>query len=83
MPAMFEIPIETETLTRDELIQITGCVRKADQLEWLKTAYWNFVINKAGEPVVGRLYARLKLAGINPEAFTTLPAWTPDFSKMK
>jgi hypothetical protein len=28
MSAIFELPIESETLTTDEIIQITGCQRR-------------------------------------------------------
>lgn len=41
---------------------------------------WHYYRNRAGEPIVGRMYARLKLAGINPQAMATGQAWEPDLS---
>ena len=35
MSAIFEMPIDRETLAPEELAQITGCARKGDQIEWL------------------------------------------------
>ena len=83
MAAIFEMPLVSETLTQDELIQITGCFRRADRTTWLQNEGWNFVKNKSGEPIVGRLYARLKLAGINPGVLATSGGWLPDISNVK
>lgn len=66
MSAIFEIPLASETLSAEEVSDISGCARSADQVDWLKRNGWAFVQNRAGAPKVGRLYARLKLAGINP-----------------
>lgn len=82
MSAIFEMVISSETLAPDEVWQITGCQRKGDQVEWLTINGWAFHKNKAGEPIVGRLYARLKMAGINPAALATSGGWMPDFSKV-
>jgi len=82
MSAIFEMPIDSETLAPDEVGQISGCMRKGDQIEWLTINGWIFHKNKAGDPIVGRLFARLKLAGINPTTLTTSGGWTPDFSKV-
>jgi hypothetical protein len=83
MSAIFELPIESETLSVEELGTITGCVRKSDQIEWLSCNGWTHHKNKAGEPIVGRLYARLKMAGITPVALTTAGGWVPDFSSIR
>ncbi len=83
MSAIFELPIESETLTPDELGAITGCARRGDQIEWLTCNGWTFHKNKAGEPIVGRLYARLRMAGITPAALTTTGGWAPDFSAIR
>lgn len=63
---LFQMHIGSETLSKDELSEITGCTRKADQLAWLKTAGWVHLTTRAGEPVVGRWYARMRLAGVEP-----------------
>lgn len=85
MSAIFEIPLQSETLSADEVTDISGCSRKGDQIEWLKRNGWLFIQNRAGAPIIGRLYARLKLTGINP-AQLAAPAdmgWQPDFSKVR
>jgi hypothetical protein len=66
MSALFSMPISSEILLSEEIAVITGCSRKADQIEWLKNNNWRHYKNKAGEPIVGRLYARLQLSGIRP-----------------
>lgn len=83
MSAMFELPIASETLSGEELQLITGCARRNDQIAWLEAAGWTYVKNKAGEPVVGRLFARMKLAGINPSSLATIGAWAPDLSAVR
>lgn len=82
MSAMFEMPIESETLATEELVPITGCHRRGDQVQWLTINGWQFHVNKAGEPVVGRMYARLKLAGINPAGMANPGGWMLDLSKV-
>lgn len=85
MSAMFELPLQTETLSADEVSDISGCKRNGDQIDWLRQNGWHFLQNRAGAPVIGRLYARLKLAGINPAALAVPEAagWQPDFSKVR
>ena len=85
MSAMFEMPLPSETLSADELFEISGCRRAGDQIQWLSQNSWLFIRNRAGEPKVGRLYARLKLAGINPTLLAAPEAtgWQPDFSKVR
>lgn len=83
MTAFFEMPMASETLSHEELSQISGCARRADQIAWLQAEGWTFVKNKAGEPIVGRLYARLRLSGISPNALATSGNWSPDLSKVR
>lgn len=85
MSAMFEIPLPTETLSPEEVSDISGCKRDADQIDWLKRNGWTFVQNRAGTPKVGRLYARLKLAGINPALLAAPEAtgWQLDVSNVR
>lgn len=66
MTAIFELTLPSETLSAEEITDISGCSRKNDQIDWLSQNGWVFIKNKAGAPIIGRLYARLKLAGINP-----------------
>lgn len=83
MTAIFEMPMTSETLTPEEVASITGCARRADQIAWLQGEGWIFVRNRAGEPIVGRLYARLRLSGVSISSLTGSTSWTPDFSKMR
>jgi hypothetical protein len=83
MSAIFEMPINSEMLAPEEITQITGSSRKSDQIVWLSGNGWTYHKNKAGEAIVGRLYARLKLAGINPAALATTGGWVPDFSSIR
>ena len=76
---MITATIQSETLAPDELAEITGCARSRDQIAWLEANDWALLKNRAGAPIVGRWYARLKLAGITPQAATT-EAWSPDFT---
>jgi hypothetical protein len=83
MSAIFEMQIPTETLDADEVARITGCARRSDQIEWLTCNGWTFHKNRAGEPIVGRMFARLKMSGITPAAMTTTGGWVSDFSQVK
>jgi hypothetical protein len=53
MSAIFEMPIPSETLEPDEVEKISGCSRRAEQIEWLKRHEWVFVKNHAGAPIIG------------------------------
>jgi len=72
----------SETLSHEELVEITGSARYGGQVAWLNENGWKHHRNRAGAPIVGRWYARMKLAGITPQA-ATAEAWTPDFSEMR
>lgn len=82
---MFELQSPSETLSAEEVSDISGCSRKSDQIDRLKKNGWHYVMNRAGAPVIGRLYARLKLAGINPAALATPEAsgWKLDRSTIR
>lgn len=72
-----------ELLTDDEVASITGYQTPSRQVQWLASNGWQHVLNGARRPVVGRLYARLKLAGLKPsEANTVTEAWTLDLSRV-
>jgi len=85
MTAIFELQLQSETLTEDEISDISGCVRRNDQVNWLKNNGWVFILNHAKVPKVGRLYARLKLAGINPTALVAPEAtgWRMDVTNVR
>ena len=82
MSALLERQILSETLTHDELAEITGCVRYGGQIAWLYENGWKHHYSRSGAPIVGRWYARLKLAGITPRA-DNAEAWAPNFATIK
>lgn len=85
MTAIFELQLQSETLTDDEISDISGCIRRSDQISWLKSNGWLFILNRAGAPKIGRLYARLKLSGINPAALVAPEAtgWKMDVTNVR
>jgi hypothetical protein len=80
MTTLFNLP-ETgdETLTSEALAKITGAARRDLQIEWLKKHKWQHTTNRGGDPIVGRLYANLKLAGIEPKTMLREESWEPAF----
>ncbi|MCY1553475.1 hypothetical protein D9M68_899610 [compost metagenome] len=60
------------------------CAKRASkQIAWLNSHHWNYELNAAGKPVVGRIYARLRLAGVKPNATNaTAEPWSLDLSKV-
>jgi hypothetical protein len=68
----------TEALTQDELREIAGRHHKGAIIEWLNAVRWHYTLNAAGEPIVGRWYVRMKLAGVDPtngQQGVTFPAF--------
>lgn len=82
MTAVFELPIASETLDPEELHRITGASRSREQIEWLDNNGWVYQLNRARLPIVGRLYARLKMLGVHhPASFlNNTSGFQPDFS---
>lgn len=79
--------METEILTEEELADLTGYIQRAYQRQWLKDRNWVFVESRGGRPLVGRMFARMKLGIIPPTLATqnpppVAPTWTPDFSRV-
>ncbi|AZC31558.1 Phage protein [Pseudomonas chlororaphis subsp. piscium] len=60
--------LQSETLADEELCTITGYQLPSKQIQWLTENHWQFVLTGARRPVVGRVYARLKLAGVKPSS---------------
>jgi hypothetical protein len=54
-------------LTADELAQLTKRKPLRLQMEWLKSHGWPFTLDLDKGLLVGRLYAHLRLAGLQPE----------------
>ena len=75
--------IQSETLSEEELATITGYKTPSFQRRWLARNAWEHVLTGAQRPVVGRVYARLKLAGVKPSATNAVAeTWTLDLSRV-
>jgi len=75
--------IQTETLADEELATITGYQLPSKQIRWLTENHWEFVLTGARRPIVGRMYTRMKLAGVKPLAGNVeAEVWTLDLSKV-
>ena len=73
----------SETLTEEELAAITGYKIPSCQRRWLTLNAWEYVLTGAHRPVVGRVYARLKLAGVSPSATNAVAeTWSLDLSRV-
>lgn len=81
MTATFEIPLASETLASDEIEAITGAAQAAHQIKWLTDNGWLHHITRAGKPVIGRMYARLKMAGVNMAPAQA--GWQPDLRAVR
>jgi hypothetical protein len=74
--------IDTEFLTPEELSEVTGYAHVGRQKEWLDKNRWAYVVNAAGRPIVGRWFARLRLAGVQPTAAGLQQAGQPNFAAL-
>lgn len=73
--------LRAETLTEEELATITGYLIPSKQIQWLAKNQWEFVLTGARRPVVGKVYARLKLAGVRPSAVNAVTeTWSLDLA---
>ncbi|MGF6695015.1 hypothetical protein M2318_005110 [Metapseudomonas resinovorans] len=74
---------QTETLSDDELVAITGYRLPSLQIKWLAKNGWQYALTGARRPVVGRVYARLKLAGVKPSSSNAVAEpWSLDLSRV-
>lgn len=73
----------SETLDAEEVAAITGRKRPKEQREWLDRNGWTHRLTAAGHPVVGRVYARMMLAGINPAKQKPAQGWSLDTSQVR
>ncbi|TRO21991.1 DUF4224 domain-containing protein [Ectopseudomonas mendocina] len=72
-----------EFLTEDELAAMICAKSARKQMQWLDSHGWRYERNAAGKPIVGRIYARLKLAGVRPtESTAVAEPWQIDLSKV-
>lgn len=73
---------DSELLSADELAEVTGYSHIARQKEWLDKNGWAYVVNAAGRPIVGRWFARLRLAGVQPTVSGLQQAGQPNFAAL-
>lgn len=74
---------QSETLTDEELATITGYQIPSKQIQWLTENHWEFVLTGARRPIVGRVYARLKLSGVKPSAVNVMTeTWSLDLANV-
>lgn len=65
MTTLLPLPQKDELhLSDNELEAVTGASQTKLQLEWLRLNGWAYSVTRSGRPVVGRLYANLKLSGV-------------------
>lgn len=76
-------PVETGILSSEEVAEICGRARKDDQRRWLNENGWKHATNAAGAPIVGRWYARMKMAGVDLSGLSSPVRVVPDFSKAR
>lgn len=79
--------MEAEILSDEELTDITGYKARAYQRRWLDDRKWLYVESRGRRPLVGRMYARMKLGIapteiLDPNPPPAGPAWTPDYSRV-
>jgi hypothetical protein len=75
--------LQSEFLSDDELTTVTGYKIPSFQRQWLQRNAWEHVLTAAQRPVVGRVYARLKLAGVKPSATNAVAeTWSLDLSRV-
>lgn len=79
--------MQAEILSDDELADLTGYKRRCDQRKWLNDRNWIFIESRGGRPLVGRMFARMKLGTVSATILDQnpppgRPVWTPDFSKV-
>lgn len=73
----------SEFLDENEVTRITGYQIPSKQIAWLANNGWQYTLTRARRPVVGRVYARLKMAGVKPNmANATTETWTLDLSRV-
>jgi hypothetical protein len=79
--------MEADILSDEELAELTGYKARAYQRRWLIDRHWVFIESRGKRPLVGRLYARMKLGVlfpsiVDPNPPPAAPTWTPDYSRV-
>lgn len=76
--------IETFYLSDEELAEITGYTRRADQIGWLTRNKWTFALSAVSKPVVSRRHAEIMLGGIvEASAPPKASEWKPNVAAIR
>ena len=72
MSVIIQTPVESEFLTEEEIVHLTGLTNTASQMRWLQdnSRQWNFEINSKNQIQISRWYFRLKMSGITLDSVT-------------
>ena len=66
-------------LTEEEVQELTGYKRHADQRRWFNERAWVIEVSRVGRPIVSRDYAKIKTGSAEIKQTRKLP----DFSKLE
>lgn len=67
-------------LDPDQIADLTGYQRHADQRKWLAARGWVFEVSATGRPIVSTTYAEQRLGGT---ASKPKPAWQPNLAAIR
>jgi hypothetical protein len=80
-PVTLQISLpEQLRLSPEELYQITRRRPLRLQIEWLKANHWEYTLDADKGILVGKLYAHVRLAGLQPAALISSPAGAGGFN---
>jgi len=83
LTSLLPLPAANETtLTPEEVKRITGASEKKLQIAWLTANRWKHTTDRHGVPVIGRLYANLKLGGLDMENIVADVEWEPNLDSI-
>ena len=73
----------SEILDEEEVARLTGYQIPSKQIAWLANNGWQYTLTRARRPIIGRVYFRMKMAGVKPTTTSVAAeAWTLDLSRV-
>lgn len=73
----------SEILDEEEMMRLTGYQIPSKQIAWLANNGWQYTLTRARRPIIGRMYFRMRMAGVKPNTTnTTTETWTLDLSRV-
>lgn len=71
-------------LTDEEIRELTGYQRHADQRRWLSDHAWQFEISRIGRPIVGRAYANQRMGlSVDLASQASRKTWSPNIAAIR